>query len=90
MLDLPFIFGEGLVLHMALALDREAERLDERRKQADNDANRDGDVGVAAVGGHEQAGGSGQRESGRWRPECWSSQAGGLSISGARGFEAQR
>lgn len=53
-LDLLLVLGELLVEDMALALDGEAEGLNEGREEADGDAHGDGDLCVAVeVGGHE-------------------------------------
>lgn len=52
--DLLLVLGQLLVEDMALALDGEAEGLDEGREEADSDAYGDGDLCVAVeVGGHE-------------------------------------
>ena len=53
-LDLLLLLGERLIQHMALALDSEAEGLNERREETDSDAKGYRDAGVARVDRHEE------------------------------------
>lgn len=53
-LDLLLLLGERLIQYMALALDSEAERLNEGCEEADGDADGNRDAGVARLDRHER------------------------------------
>lgn len=53
MLDLPFTLRQLLVLNVALALYGETEGLNERGYETDGDSDRDRDVWVLDIVGHE-------------------------------------
>ncbi len=61
-LDLLLLDRQRLVQYMALALDSEAERLNEGCKETDGDADRNRDAGVARPDRHERG----------WDREAWS------------------